>query len=82
MKPEEQLQKAIALCQQGENYSKKNSYSIALQHFDKAEPLLTEIQNNEWLAFLKHQKFFCYLALEKMDEDKAVLKWLLKCIKK
>ena len=43
MKPEEQLQKAIALCQQGENYSKKNSYSIALQYFDKAEPICCKI---------------------------------------
>ena len=71
MKPEEQLQKAIALCQQGENYSKKNSYSIALQYFDKAEPILQDIQSEEWLAFLMHQKFFCYLALEKMDEAQS-----------
>ena len=82
MKPEEQLQKAIALCQQGENYSKKNSYSIALQHFDKAEPLLTEIQNNEWLAFLKHQKFFCYLALEKMDEAQSSAQMAIEMYKK
>ena len=74
MKPEEQLQKAIALCQQGENYSKKNSYSIALiiaPHLDKAEPILQDIQSEEWLAFLMHQKFFCYLALEKMDEAQS-----------
>ena len=58
MKPEEQLQKAIALCQQGENYSKKNSYSIALQYFDKAELYLARYSKRGMACFFNAPKIF------------------------
>ncbi len=82
MKEENSLQKAIDLCQKGENYSKKNSCSIALQYFDKAEPILQALQSFEWLAFLKHQKFFCFLALEKMEEAQSSAQTAIEMYKK
>ena len=57
-------------------------FIIELQYFDKAEPILQDIQSDEWLAFLKHQKFFCFLALEKMDEAQTSAQEAIEIYKK
>ena len=82
MKEENSLQKAIEFCKKGGDYSQKKSYSIALQYFDKAEPILQTHQNNDWLAFLNHQKFFCFLALEKMEESQSSAQTAIEMYKK
>ena len=77
----QELQTAISLCKEGEIFAKKKSYSMALKYFDEAEPLLVNLNNFSWLAFLFHQKFICYLNSDNLADAEVVAKSAIKSYK-
>ena len=77
-----------ALCKQGEELcdqaihsANQGEFETALELFEKAENLFSQIQDLHWLTFLRHEKLHSLIGLERVDEalelaDKTVYGYL------
>ena len=78
----EKFLKAKKICNEGVAYMNRNAYTKALSYFNQVEPIIEKENSLAWLSYLYHQKFICYLRLEKIVESQELAEKVIDNYKK